>query len=945
MDTGALLAKTASVTGSELGATGTVNTSAFEAVYTGTGVATDTFTALAGGISINGHAVDITDAPTTLEGLAHDINSKTPALSGSGVVASVVTTNGIKSLQLTNTTAGGGIRIADSADAETAGLTVTGQSGPSTATATGLAISINGSAQTIYWSGTTSATDSQATVKTYLNAALNNAFGTNANNYTYANFDANGALTISDPTNSQVGAGISIATGAVATALGLTEAGQVGPTVGTHTAGQTLSVTVHGANGGSAQTIDFADDLNAVVGVNESQANVLSFLNGVHGLQGAVASFVNNALVITSTEKAAASSVSVATGTAGQTLGLTTAGQVGASSATGAAAQALTITIHGGNGGSAQTIDFTNDNNAVVGVNESQANILTFLNGANGLKGATATFVNNALVITSAEKAATSNISIATGTAGQTLGLTTSSQAVPTVAAGAAAKTLSVNIDGLGSKTIDFSNDTNVNTNGTETLAQVAQFINTTLNASSTGYNTTGINYATATATGTLALAGQLTGNLGSVAPGSVSVANGTAAQTLALTTVGSANPTVVYGQDESVANVVAYLNSSAQKALGTSTAANIFTVNSGGAISIASQTKGVGSSFALDANVAISNALGLATVSTQTTGQGPSLSSIASTLTQAFRANTTLNQAGLQASASGSGLAITSSNSTSFRLAEFDTAGGTNLGFTENTGPFSAALNPGKSKATMLDAGGTSAIGTGTTASPYLSFKPMLFGSDTQSLTFTANNAAGVQQPLTITLRNDTGAEGASSTSGASIDSAVGYINAQLQASQNPTLQSIVAVKENVAGVEQINFLSSLSSFGVSVGSSINGNGVNGGTAQTFGSVSNGAANNTAIDSLAGAQAAVTAVTAAVAHLGSAQAAVGKGENQLSYAVNLAQSQITNISAAQSQIRDTNVAQQAANMTKAQVLQQATVAAMAQANQEPQAVLKLLEG
>jgi flagellin len=88
-----------------------------------------------------------------------------------------------------------------------------------------------------------------------------------------------------------------------------------------------------------------------------------------------------------------------------------------------------------------------------------------------------------------------------------------------------------------------------------------------------------------------------------------------------------------------------------------------------------------------------------------------------------------------------------------------------------------------------------------------------------------------------------------------------------------------------------------------------------------------------------------VTAVTAAVASLGSAQATIGKGENQLAYAVNLAQSQITNISAAQSQIRDANVAQQAANLTKASVLQQSTIAAMAQANQEPQAVLSLLKG
>jgi len=88
----------------------------------------------------------------------------------------------------------------------------------------------------------------------------------------------------------------------------------------------------------------------------------------------------------------------------------------------------------------------------------------------------------------------------------------------------------------------------------------------------------------------------------------------------------------------------------------------------------------------------------------------------------------------------------------------------------------------------------------------------------------------------------------------------------------------------------------------------------------------------------------AINAVTAAVQQLGTVQGIVGAGENQLNYAVNLAQSQITNFSSAESQIRDANVAADAANLTKAQVLQQSSIAAMAQANAEPQAILKLLQ-
>jgi flagellin len=86
---------------------------------------------------------------------------------------------------------------------------------------------------------------------------------------------------------------------------------------------------------------------------------------------------------------------------------------------------------------------------------------------------------------------------------------------------------------------------------------------------------------------------------------------------------------------------------------------------------------------------------------------------------------------------------------------------------------------------------------------------------------------------------------------------------------------------------------------------------------------------------STADALAAVTAINAAIQSLGSAQGAVGAGENDLNYAIGLANSQITNFSTAQAQIRDADIAKEAADLTKAQVMQQASVA---------QAVLKLLQ-
>lgn len=97
-------------------------------------------------------------------------------------------------------------------------------------------------------------------------------------------------------------------------------------------------------------------------------------------------------------------------------------------------------------------------------------------------------------------------------------------------------------------------------------------------------------------------------------------------------------------------------------------------------------------------------------------------------------------------------------------------------------------------------------------------------------------------------------------------------------------------------------------------------------------------------IDTVANALTAIGHIGTAVTTLGQTQGRVGTGENDLNYSISLAQSQITNDSAAQSRIRDADIASEAANLTKSQVLEQSSVAALAQANSAPQALLKLLQ-
>jgi flagellin len=113
--------------------------------------------------------------------------------------------------------------------------------------------------------------------------------------------------------------------------------------------------------------------------------------------------------------------------------------------------------------------------------------------------------------------------------------------------------------------------------------------------------------------------------------------------------------------------------------------------------------------------------------------------------------------------------------------------------------------------------------------------------------------------------------------------------------------------------------------------------------TAETTLDSSGGA--NLSISTQEAAERAVNALADAVRKLGQAQAVVGKGQNQFNFAVSLAATQLTNLAASESRIRDADLAFEAANLTKAQILTQAGVAALAQANAAPQAVLSLLRG
>ena len=107
--------------------------------------------------------------------------------------------------------------------------------------------------------------------------------------------------------------------------------------------------------------------------------------------------------------------------------------------------------------------------------------------------------------------------------------------------------------------------------------------------------------------------------------------------------------------------------------------------------------------------------------------------------------------------------------------------------------------------------------------------------------------------------------------------------------------------------------------------------------TGTTISGTSN-AANHSAVLS------AVSAIDAALANINATRADLGAAQNRFSTTISNLQNINENAEAARSRVQDTDFAAETAQLTKQQTLQQASTAVLAQANQLPSAVLKLLQ-
>lgn len=316
-------------------------------------------------------------------------------------------------------------------------------------------------------------------------------------------------------------------------------------------------------------------------------------------------------------------------------------------------------------------------------------------------------------------------------------------------------------------------------------------------------------------------------------------------------------------------------------------------------------------------------------TVTAQNVNNANSLSDVVNDINAAIA--TTANTSGNTADAAFGAMNI---------QAQLNSAG--QIVFTSANGAFvvsdNGAANNGQTAADNIlgTAAGAASFANGTQQAE-LQNATDIPAAGTQNITFSMTTADGQLYQQTVALEAGTKAD------------QVSAINTALSAlpSTNP-LSSIVAVDTDGADPGNITFMGT-QAFSITVGTASTANDgletMAGDQANTV--VSSAVVGGTgSLDVLSAADAglAVTAIGNAVANLGNAQAAVGKGENNLNYAINLATSENTNEATSESGIRDANMATEAANLTKAQILMQAGVAALAQANAAPQNILALLK-
>ena len=101
---------------------------------------------------------------------------------------------------------------------------------------------------------------------------------------------------------------------------------------------------------------------------------------------------------------------------------------------------------------------------------------------------------------------------------------------------------------------------------------------------------------------------------------------------------------------------------------------------------------------------------------------------------------------------------------------------------------------------------------------------------------------------------------------------------------------------------------------------------------------------NTDTLTSATTSQAALTAVNAAITNISAQRGTIGASVNRLNAATSVMSDQVTNLQSAVNSLQNADIGTTVANMTQYNVLESTGMAALQQANQAQQAVLKLVQ-
>lgn len=202
--------------------------------------------------------------------------------------------------------------------------------------------------------------------------------------------------------------------------------------------------------------------------------------------------------------------------------------------------------------------------------------------------------------------------------------------------------------------------------------------------------------------------------------------------------------------------------------------------------------------------------------------------------------------------------------------------------------------------------------------------------GSEVAALIDAISGYSSSYTGSTLTITKDDGSNIAISDSGSDSDGVEGLAGGAAGAGTSSTLYGTVSITTD-DGVDLVIGGATATNAGLTAGT-------------TNASLSGTTIADTDISTVNGANAAIVSVDAALDTINSSRGDLGAIQSRFESVVSSLSATSENLSAARSRIQDADFAQETAALTKAQILQQAGISILAQANAQPQLVLSLLQ-